>query len=189
MGSTGHAIQYVKGCRLLGNNINGILNWNLILNKHEETIRIAFTFREKYKNNANKKLRYIKNVVLKSYKVKTDVDDENNKKKVKMRKTIPTVVFVGIHVRRTDFENGFIQRYNLPELKPSYFLSAMDEYIRYVKSFDAMSKVVFLLVSDDMKWTKKNIYSRARSHYNIFLAGNGNGENVDAVGMDMALLA
>ena len=41
---------------------------------------------------------------------------------------------------------------------------------------------MFLLVSDDMKWTKMNIYSRARSHYNIFLAGNGNGENVDAVG-------
>ena len=83
----------------MGNNINGILNWNLILNKHEETIRNAFTFREKYKSNANKKLRYIKNVVLKSYKVKTDPEDENNKKKVKMRKKIPTVVFVGIHVR------------------------------------------------------------------------------------------
>ena len=120
--------------------------------------------------------------------------------------------FYDFESRRTDFENGFIQRYNLPELKPSYFLSAMDEYIRYVKTFDTMSKVpqyfkyfdhryfqkykifwkykshevllqvVFLLVSDDMKWTKMNIYSRARSHYNIFLAGNGNGENVDAVG-------
>ena len=84
---------------MLGNNINGILNWNLILNKHEETIRNAFIFREKFKTNANKKLRYIKNVVLKSNKLNIDHEDENKKKKVKMRKKIPAVVFVGIHVR------------------------------------------------------------------------------------------
>ena len=84
---------------MLGNNINGILNWNLILNKHEETIRNAFTFRKKYITNANKKLRYIKNNVLKLYKLKTDPDDENKKKKVKIRKNIPTIVFVGVHVR------------------------------------------------------------------------------------------
>ena len=48
--------------------MNGILHWNEIFTKHEDTIRNAMTFREKYKNNANKKLNHIKKAVLKPNK-------------------------------------------------------------------------------------------------------------------------
>lgn len=91
--------DFFDQCRLLGNNINGILHWNLILNKHEETIRNAFIFRDRYTKNANKKLKHIKNVVFKSNKLKVDSGNENENKKVKVRKKVPPVVFVGIHVR------------------------------------------------------------------------------------------
>ena len=43
-------------------------------------------------------------------------------------------------------------------------------------------QIVFLLVSDDMHWVRKRIFERTKSQYNIFLAGNGHGEEIHEVG-------
>ena len=43
-------------------------------------------------------------------------------------------------------------------------------------------QVVFLLVSDDMRWVKKRIFERTKSKYDIFLAGNGHGDELFEVG-------
>ena len=161
----------------MGNNINGILHWNQILTKHEDTIRTALTFREKYKLNANKKLNHIKKAVLKPNQSR---ERRNTKKNERIREKIPTIIYVGIHVRylfdakvsshfydviilswidwqllqkiqnlesyfrKTDSQDGFIRRYNLPELKPSYFLAAMDEYHKHFAKTDPTAKVYFM---------------------------------------------
>ena len=41
---------------------------------------------------------------------------------------------------------------------------------------------MFLLVSDDMRWVKKRIFERTKSKYDIFLAGNGHGDELFEVG-------
>ena len=41
---------------------------------------------------------------------------------------------------------------------------------------------MFLLVSDDMHWVKKRIFERTKSKYDIFLAGQGHGEEIHEVG-------
>ena len=43
-------------------------------------------------------------------------------------------------------------------------------------------QIVFLLVSDDMHWVKKRIFERTKSKYDIFLAGQGHGEEIHEVG-------
>ena len=58
-----------------------------------------------------------------------------------MRSLIIPNDFIYLNRRKTDFENGFIQRYNLPELKPGYFLSAMDTYINHFELIDPSTKV------------------------------------------------
>ena len=49
-------------------------------------------------------------------------------------------------------------------------------------------QVVFLLVSDDMDWTKKYIYESNRHKYNMFLAGSGNAGNYDRIGRLLLLI-
>ena len=44
--------------------------------------------------------------------------------------------------RRTDIQEGYIHRYNLPELKPGYYISAMDTYVDYYKQADNKKKVI-----------------------------------------------
>ena len=44
--------------------------------------------------------------------------------------------------RRTDLQEGYIHRYNLPELKPGYYISAMDTYIDYYKQIDNHKQVM-----------------------------------------------
>ena len=41
---------------------------------------------------------------------------------------------------------------------------------------------MFLLVSDDMRWVKTRIFERTKSKYDIFLAGNGHGDELFEVG-------
>ena len=47
------------------------------------------------------------------------------------------------YFRQTDFQEGFIQKYNLPALKPSYFISAMDEYHKHFAKNNPTAKVYF----------------------------------------------
>ena len=37
-------------------------------------------------------------------------------------------------------------------------------------------------MSDDMRWVKKRIFERTKSKYDIFLAGNGHGDELFEVG-------
>ena len=44
--------------------------------------------------------------------------------------------------RRTDIQEGYIHRYNLPELKPGYYISAMDTYVEHYKQADNHKQVM-----------------------------------------------
>ncbi len=62
-------------------------------------------------------------------------------------------VFVGVHVRRTDYSVYLKNKVNGRMLTKMYFNSSMDYFRK--KYSGANSKVVFVMSSDDISWCKK----------------------------------
>ena len=46
-----------------------------------------------------------------------------------------------IFSRKSDAMKGFIEKYNLPELKASYYITAMNIYLNYFRSSNPKSEV------------------------------------------------
>jgi len=61
-----------------------------------------------------------------------------------------------------------------------YFKRAME----YFREEYAPKKAAFLYVSDDMTWGRKNLKAK-----DLFFVGEGNGDKVESVGKDLAVLA
>ena len=80
-----------------------------------------------------------------------DIERKHRKKK-KMKKG-RSLTFVGIHSRRGDHLKDQVKQ-GLDELTPGYFLSAMDYFREKYKD------VVFLFVSDDLKWGMNKLLPR-----------------------------
>ena len=74
------------------------------------------------------------------------------------------ITYVGIHNRRTDYLEFRRKRLKLDNLYEDYFEDAM-EYFRE-EYWD--TTVVFVYVSDDMKWGRKNL----KDSKNLFFLGN-----------------
>jgi len=91
------------------------------------------------------------------------------------------LTFVGIHNRRTDYLEFRRKRLGLDNLYEDYFEDAM-EYFREEYGED---EVVFVYVSDDMKWGRR----RLKEQKNLFFLGCGNGQSVECIAKDFALLA
>ena len=91
------------------------------------------------------------------------------------------LIYVGIHNRRTDYLEFRRKRLGLDNLYEDYFEDAM-EYFREEYGED---EVVFVYVSDDMKWGRR----RLKEQKNIFFLGCGNGQSVECIAKDFALLA
>jgi len=66
-------------------------------------------------------------------------------------KKVKDVTFVGVHVRRTDHLRFMRQNYGLEPLDADYYNNAM-EYFQ-----EEYDNCVFVVASDDIKWTKKNL--------------------------------
>ena len=99
---------------------------------------------------------------------------------------VPTdkITFVGIHNRRTDYLDFRRRVLGLSNLYEDYFADATDYFVEEYGDDDDTT-VVFIYVSDDMKWGRRNL----KSIKNIFFLGCGDGDAVDCVGKDLAVLA
>ena len=67
------------------------------------------------------------------------------------------LVFVGVHVRRTDYEAHMKEKMIGKPVTKKYFESAM---MWFKKRYND-SKVIFLMASDDTEWTKKMFQERS----------------------------
>lgn len=78
------------------NNINGILHWDKVMQKYEAIIRNTFKFHDQFIENANRRLRQIRNAVLKNNNASIG---HTRKTKDRRKKKPPELIYVGIHVR------------------------------------------------------------------------------------------
>ncbi|XP_023235991.1 galactoside 2-alpha-L-fucosyltransferase 2-like [Centruroides sculpturatus] len=92
---------------------------------------------------------HIKEKIKKEFQIKTHILNHVQTYLKSLRKH-PTAIFVGIHVRQTDYY-VVLNKYHRNKVNLQYFREAM-EYFR-IKYND----VIFLVVSDDRKWCKKNL--------------------------------
>lgn len=69
----------------------------------------------------------------------------------------------------------------MPQLKPSYYLSAIDLFRSKLKN------PVFVLVGDDIEWARKNIVNRVRG-VPIHIRGSSLVNSKESIGNDLALL-
>lgn len=91
---------------------------------------------------------------------------------------IKDITFVGLHDRRTDYIKHAAKIYGLKPFKKTFFKDAMD-YFRA-----EFQNVVFLWISDDMNWGRKNF----KNYTDTFFIGNGGGD-IYGIGYDFALLS
>ncbi|KAJ9590966.1 hypothetical protein L9F63_016010 [Diploptera punctata] len=83
-------------------------------------------------------------------------------------------IFVGVHVRRTDYIKVLPVVWNKEVVKPIYFLTIMEYFeVKY-------STVMFIVVSDDPDWCKRNLQAKK---YNVAVVKNS------LAGQDLAILA
>ncbi|XP_067002475.1 galactoside 2-alpha-L-fucosyltransferase SEC1-like [Anabrus simplex] len=87
-------------------------------------------------------------------------------------------VYVGIHVRRTDYRNYLWRTRRIFLADADYFLTAMD-YFRAKYS----GNVAFLVVSDDPSWCRHNLIT---DHNDVFIVSK---RGVTSPGQDLAIMA
>jgi len=64
-------------------------------------------------------------------------------------------VFIGVHVRRTDYAHYRKEAFGLPIVNATYFMAAMEYYRK--KHNQGRSNTKFLVVSDDLGWCRANL--------------------------------
>ncbi|KAF2893836.1 hypothetical protein ILUMI_12339 [Ignelater luminosus] len=133
--------EFAKSLEEWNNNKQGIMiKSNAFLAevalKWVEDVRKQFTFRE--------------HLVKKSQDILRTVVKDNTDK-----------VFVGVHVRRTDYSRYLPRKYKLKLANVSFYYSAMKYYE------DKYKNVVFILTSDDNKWCIKQFSDKS----NVFVVG------------------
>jgi len=117
-----------------------------------DTFREVFMFRQEFQEKAQALLA----------KVKTDSELEN-----------PT--FVAIHNRRGDYKYA-IKSYGGKLVRRKYFELARDIFRKNIKN------VVFVVVSDDIEWSKENIFGND-TFYSV------DDDSEEAVGIDLSIMA
>ena len=88
-------------------------------------------------------------------------------------------ICVGMHVRKTDYEDYERSR-NLPVTQASFYINAMKSFKKNLGS-----RVVFLLITDDIRWCKNNLPDRK----DLLLVSNPKLSTTDSVGHDMAIMS
>lgn len=92
------------------------------------------------------------------------------------------IFFVGIHNRRTDHIEWTRKRHKQEPLTPEFFYDAMDSYREDADE----DNVVFLYISDDMEWGRKNIKNK---HGDLYFVGNGITDVDEDIATDLATMA
>jgi galactoside 2-L-fucosyltransferase 1/2 len=91
------------------------------------------------------------------------------------------VTYVGVHVRRTDFATFLPKEYHVNLVNPKYFHDAMAWFRKKLKG-----KVLFVVVSDDLEWCKKELVDKADD---VVLAAKTVSSRAPSSGHDLAVLA
>lgn len=138
-----------------------------IADRLEENLK----FKQKYLDMSQTTVDQIINSHLKKIKSK--------KKRKKLQKEL---ISVGIHVRRGDHVSFEIER-GIKVLKPSYFLEAMEKYRSHFGN-----KVIFILVSDDIEWSKTMLSKRNRIE-DLYFASSPLHSTDDGIGHDLAVMS
>ena len=68
------------------------------------------------------------------------------------------VTYVGIHIRRTDYNFYYEKEYGIKPKKSSYYNDAM-EYFN-----EEYENCIFVVASDDIKWAKKHLKKPNNTH-------------------------
>lgn len=87
-----------------------------------------------------------------------------------------TAVYVGVHVRRTDYIGYLWRKYKTVKAEPEYFFAAMKYFEQKYPA------VVFVVVSDDPTWCSQTF----RSKKNVYIASKN---TLSTPGQDLATLA
>jgi len=97
------------------------------------------------------------------------------------------LTYIGIHNRRTDYLEFRRRRLGLENLYEDYFEDAI-AYFKEEYGDPSMNNknVVFVYVSDDMKWGRRKL---KKLDENIFFVGCGDGDKTDCIGKDFAVLS
>ena len=86
---------------------------------------------------------------------------------------------IGIHVRKGDWDE-YARVKNIPMITPEYYLNAMKEMERKLGT----SNLVFLLITDDIKWCKTNLQVE-----NLFIVSDFKRTIWDGIGHDLAVMS
>ena len=82
------------------------------------------------------------------------------------------VTFVGVHNRRGDYLEFRRRVLGLTNLYQDYFVDATDYFVEEYSEDPDKKDVVFVYVSDDMKWGRRNL----KNINNMFFLGCGTGD-------------
>ena len=85
-------------------------------------------------------------------------------------------LFIGVHVRKTDFEDRYATGYNSAPLE--YYIQAID----WFKKNQSESESVFIVASDDKPWARENLLGIAETKVYVLSAKN-------SAEVDLAVLA
>ena len=105
----------------------------------------------------------------------------NNILKKKKKIDREKVLWVGIHVRRQDYQR-YEMSLGLDPLKPSYYLEAMDMYHEFYGGKN--KRLLFVVITDDVKWCETHLKGK-----NVFIVSKPNSELFEGIGHDLALMS
>ncbi|XP_040564915.1 galactoside 2-alpha-L-fucosyltransferase SEC1 [Lepeophtheirus salmonis] len=124
----------------------------------------VFAMKDKYQNFADSRIREIRDKVIKS--------TQSNK----------PVLFIGMHNRRTDYLKFRKLKLGLNPIYTDYF---QDAIAYFDEEYGTEHELVFVHVSDDMKWGEKKL---KKIDDRIYLVGCGSPDSTVCIGKDFALL-
>ena len=84
-----------------------------------------------------------------------------------------------MHVRKGDYED-YERSKNLPVTQASFYVNAMNSFKENLGS-----KVVFLLITDDIKWCQNNLPDRK----DLLLVSDPDMSMTDSIGHDLAIMS
>ena len=102
--------------------------------------------------------------------------------KIKTKLNYKNPIWIGMHVRRTDFVTYELSM-NYEPIRPSYYLQAMDLYRGHALPNEDL---IFIIISDDVAWCKKHI---KKKQPNVFVVSNSKMDTLDGIGHDLAVIS
>ena len=109
------------------------------------------------------------NELLKEFRFTSDIQQEVTNVLTKARKLFhdknpnKKVIFVGVHVRRTDYPKHLDYLYKGVAVTPAYFNAAMDKFRQELNADNTV--VAFILASDELKWSQEHFGNLTDVHF------------------------